>query len=466
MSEFIASGQFRLVADCRKLTCCGVEPLYNLYYYPITSRLLDILALNRQSLTSIRISCEDDYLIPTFLNNCPNLTHLCWRIFDWVQASEANIPWPRTIEGPWKLKHLSIHVPDLRFLSPDTLQLISDSPELETLYLFIPRILTPSELYDRGALLQTLNQHCRQLRRVDFAHETWQNRNSLETVPCSINNVQYASPRTADVAFPLILRLASNLETLGLPVSYLSTEQWIIINNMGGFPQLRTLNLWWDDLDVQYLPAAFQALSNSQALETVRIHRSRMMDDIVFAFLQTLHHLHCLEFYGSLNFGIDALHAYVSSSSCSSLRYLTICNRPSDRQILEDRNNYEDWQPLDLYQVLPILASLPDLRHLNIESMTGTMDEQTAAAFLTAVRSVKLSRIKLKMRITFECLCQLASLQSLTYLHLEFYESFVEQAIFSQVQKFQDILLQNSPRLRRIIMKRLDEHPCIKFIDI
>lgn len=365
------------------------------------------------------------------------------------------------------LKHLSIDVADLRFVTQDTLQLISKCPHLETLYLYTANVWTTGELYDRGSFLQTLNQYCRQLRRVDFVHKAWKSPREVENAPCSFSNIHHVTARAADAAFPVLARLASGLQTLAISISYISIEQWTILDHIGGFPQLQTLELWWDDLDAALLPITFQVLSKSQRIETVRIHRSRMVDDITFPFLQSLTQLRCLEFHGTLGFNPEALHAYVFSSSTQYLQYLTLCNRPPYRRVLEDNNNYQGWQAVDLGQLLPLFASLPCLRYLNIESLTGTMNEQVATAFISAIRSDRLCRIKLKTGLSFEGLQLLVSLPTLNDLHLEFFDMIVEDLMFSQVHTFQELLLHNSPHLRRVIINnRLDAEPYMKFIDI
>lgn len=198
-------------------------------------------------------------------------------------------------------------------------------------------------------------------------------------------------------------------------------------------------------MDAALLPIAFQVLSKSQRVETIRIHQSHMLDDIMFSFLQSLIQLHCLEFHGTpLAFNLEAVRAYVSSSLTPHLRYLTLCNLRSYQPTLEDDYDYKDCQEMNFSQVLPLLASLPNLCRLNIESTIGTMDGQVVAAFAAAVTVSELSAFGI-------------SRQSHSTIHT-FSSPYSSRA---------KLLLHRCPHLRRVIMNnRRSTEPYIKFIDI
>lgn len=159
----------------------------------INAEMFGLFRLNQQSLTDVQIACDGHHRLPAILKECPIVTHLHWRMCGKPQPFE--LPWRFT--RPLKLKHLSIHGRrDPRCLSLDVLQLLSNSLELETFYLLLHRRVI-DELYHGGTLLETLDQRCSKLRRLNFARGPWQDPNALEKAPCSINNVHYASHITA-----------------------------------------------------------------------------------------------------------------------------------------------------------------------------------------------------------------------------------------------------------------------------
>lgn len=132
-------------------------------------------------------------------------------------------------------------------------------------------------------------------------------------------------------------------------------------------------------------------------------------------FFLSLKRLQCLELHNCGGVNIPALHSFALSSP--PLQRLTLNDDVTAHTTAPyTSTSSRSSRSLDLDEILPCIALLPDLRYLHINSTSGFTVRATTI-FAATLKSAKLSHIQIHVDLTDGALIPLVCIPSVTSLH-------------------------------------------------